>query len=207
MKKRPLILSQEDDLYEAVTVLRRGGVIAYPTETFYGLAADPFNAKAVERVFALKRRPADKPLSLIVKDMAMLKRVVGDVPPVAVGLIRRYWPGPLTIVFEAAKDLPPVITAGTCKIAVRISSSPVAMRLVTELGSPVTATSANPSGSLPAATGRQVIDYFNGTIDIVIDAGELPGRLGSTVVDVTGNLVTLVREGEIPYSELSEGSL
>ncbi len=188
---------------KAVEVFGSGGIIAFPTETFYGLGVDPFNEVAVKRLFLLKGRGPANPVSLIIKDLPMLRSLVMDVPPVAEGLIKRFWPGPLTIIFRAKDCLPPELLANTGKVGIRISSNPVAQRLVHALDSPITATSANPSGKEPARSADGIIGYFDGSIDMLIDGGELAGRLGSTVVDITGDTVEVVREGEIPASKLA----
>lgn len=188
---------------KALEVFRTGGVIAYPTETFYGLGIDPFNIEAVKRLFLLKGRPAKSPISLIIKDRLMLTELVQGVPPVAERLIKKFWPGPLTIILRAKAGLPAELLANTGKVGVRISSNPVAQRLVEELNSPITATSANPSGKEPPRSSSEVIEYFNGSIDMLIDGGVLTGRYGSTVVDITDNRVEIIREGEIPASKLA----
>ena len=199
-------MKPEDPLAPAVEAFRKGAIIAYPTETFYGLGADPFNEKAVSRLFLLKKRPPDKPVSIIIKDRTMLEDMVEEIPRVSEGLMKKYWPGPLSIIFRA-KGLSAALTAGKGKIALRISSNPIAQRLVSELSSPITATSANPSGKPPAASGADVINYFDGGIDVLIDAGELFSKTkkGSTIIDVTENKIVIIREGEIPAKELAKG--
>lgn len=196
--EKPLILAGASGLKESPGIFMRGGIIAYPTETFYGLGVDPFNKEAVERLFELKGRSEKSPVSLIIKDTDMLKRVAQEVPERAEVLMKKFWPGPLTIVFKARSTVPERLVAHTGKIGVRVSSSPEAMKLVEALDSPITATSANPSGRTPPASPAEVIEYFNGSIDLLIDGGRLPGRAGSTVVDITGDKTVILREGEIP---------
>lgn len=201
-KGSPLILNASSTLDAAREVFKRGGVIAYPTETFYGLCVDPFNAEAVQKLFTLKGRSAKNPVSVIIPDVSMLEEVAIEVPPAARVLIKKFWPGPLTLVFKARSNVPPLLLGSTGKIGVRVSSSPVAKRLSEALSSPITATSANPSGSPPPASAEKVLAYFNGSIDVLIDGGRLPGRLGSTVVDATGERLTVVRAGEVPTEEI-----
>lgn len=201
--KRPVILSRSSTFDEAVRAFKSGGVIAYPTETFYGLCVDPFNIEAVERLFRLKGRPGNNPVSVIIKDVPMLSAIASEVPPAALGLIKRFWPGPLTIVFKARPSVPPELTGYTGKIGVRASSNPVAARLSSVLDSPITATSANPTGKRPAVAPEEVIEYFNGGIEVLIDGGVLPGKTGSTVVDATSGMVVVVREGVISSEELA----
>ncbi len=203
MDKKPLILDASSDLTEAIGIFRGGGIIAFPTETFYGLCVDPFNETAVKKLFILKGRPFESPVSIIIKDAGMLKKVAGEVTPLAGTLMKRFWPGPLTIVFKAKPKVPPLLTANTGKIAARVSSDPVCRRLVDILASPITATSANPSGKRPPATAKEVLDYFNGAIDLLIDGGKLPGKKGSTIVDASGERIEVIREGEIPIKEIT----
>lgn len=198
----PLILKASSAFEEAREVFKRGGVIAYPTETFYGLCVDPFNRAAVERLFTLKGRLAGSPVSVIISDISMLEEVAVEVTAASEALMKRFWPGPLTLIFKARPDVPPELLGSTGKIGVRVSSSPVAQRLSKTLSSPITATSANPAGHTPPVSPEEVLSYFNGTIDILIDGGRLPGRLGSTVVDASGDGLKVVRVGEVPIEEI-----
>lgn len=204
MRKRgsPPILRASESFDEARGVFRGGGVIAYPTETFYGLCVDPFNKRAIERLFTLKGRSAKSPVSVIISDISMLEGVAAKVPPEAVLLIDKFWPGPLTIIFKASPKVPPELISSTGKIGVRVSGSPVARRLSRALSSPITATSANPSGEKPPDSAREVIEYFDGSIDLLIDGGRLPGKAGSTIIDVTGKDIRVIREGEVPTDEV-----
>lgn len=202
MRRPKKILSVSSALGEAVEVFKTGGVIAYPTETFYGLCVDPFNKKAIERLFSLKGREAKAPVSVIVRDEEMLASVVASVPSIAHKLMEKFWPGPLTIIFEAGENVPPELISHTGKIAVRVSSSPVAAKLTEIFNSPITATSANPSGKPPAATAEEVIAYFNGSVDLLIDGGKVPGEAASTIVDVTGGEIRIIRVGVIPDEEI-----
>lgn len=179
-------------------IFKEGGMIAYPTETFYGIGVDPFNKSAVNRLFKLKGRSHDKPISILIKDKKMLLEVVEDIPLSAKILIKRFWPGPLTIIFNAKKTIPSVITGNTGKIGVRISSNPITRKLLEEIDSPITTTSANPSGKKSPATSEEVVDYFGDKIDLILDGGLLSGKLGSTIVDTTEKELKMIREGEIP---------
>ncbi len=203
MPTRPLIIPAASPLpEEAARVFKGGGVIAYPTETFYGLCVDPFNAAAVERLFSLKGRSFRSPVTVIIAEGGMLQMVAEEVPHDAAKLMERFWPGPLTIVLKALPSVPPILTAGTGSIGVRVSSHPAARALSKALSSPITATSANPSGKNPSRTPEEVLEYFNGSIDILMDGGTLAGRLGSTIVDVSVDGARVIREGEIPSSEV-----
>ena len=186
----------------AVDALKRGEVIVFPTETFYGLGADAFDETAVERVVALKGRSPENPIPLIISDREMLESVVGDIPPAAQKLMERFWPGPLTLVLSAKRNLPASLLNHNGGVGVRISSHPLANRLARELGRPLTATSANPSGREPARTVDQALAYFSDKIEIFLEGGRLEGKKGSTVMDVSQDKIRIVREGEIPSEEL-----
>ena len=150
----PLILKPGDDFAPAVEALRRGKIVAYPTETFYGLGVDALNPKAVEKLFAIKGRPPEKPVTLIIKDRAELKNIAFEISRQATLLMDRYWPGPLTLILKASKKIPSLITAGTGTVGVRISSDLTAQKLAFEFSSAITATSANPSGKPRQKTPR-----------------------------------------------------
>ena len=199
----PLTIRADYPFTEAALAIRAGRVVAYPTETFYGLAVDPFNDAAIERLFTLKGRPADAPVSVIVADRVMLDLVAEEVPPGAERLMKRFWPGPLTIVFRARAGLPHRLTAGTGKVGVRIPGSPVAVKLLETAGMPLTATSANPSGRPPASTPGEVRAYFGPSLDVLIDGGALAAKAPSTVVDVTGPGVRVLREGAVAVEDIT----
>jgi L-threonylcarbamoyladenylate synthase len=191
-----------ENLADAVAALKRGEVIVYPTETLYGLGADVLNATAVEKVFQLKGREPDNPIPVLVADREMLGALVEEIPPLAEKLMARFWPGPLTLVLTARKNIPSALLNADGGIGVRISSQHIATELVRALGRPLTATSANPSGQPPARTVQQAKHYFAGEIDVFIDAGQLTSRTGSTVVEIKANAVRIIREGEIGTPEL-----
>ncbi|HXT54984.1 MAG TPA: L-threonylcarbamoyladenylate synthase [Candidatus Eisenbacteria bacterium] len=188
----------------AVAALNRGEVIVFPTETLYGLGADALNAAAVERVFHLKGRDAANPISVVVADRAMLCTIVGDVPRLAEQLIAEFWPGPLTLVLPAKKDLSKHLVNARGGVGVRISSAPIAAELLRELGKPITATSANPSGKNPARRIDEAKRYFSGEITVFIDGGELHSNVGSTVAEISGDKVRVIREGEITKAALEQ---
>ncbi len=190
----------EGRLARAVEILRDGGLVAYPTETFYGIAADPFSPSAIKSIFNLKGRSEDSPITLIIGDVEMLEKVVTGVPDIAKRLMERYWPGALTIVFNASPELPKALLAGRSTVGVRLSGCVVARELSASFGGPITATSANPSGSPAPVTAKGVVDYFGASIGAVIDGGTLGGTLGSTIVDVTGDTLSVLREGELRIS-------
>ena len=182
---------------ESLGILKNSGIIAYPTESFYALGVLATDKEAVRRLYALKERPAVKPLPVIVGDMETLESVITNIPSSAEYLIKRFWPGPLTLIFKARENIPGLLTGNTGKVAVRIPGESVALDLARALRLPITATSANPSGKPPAQYPDAVIDYFRGKIDLVIDGGKTPGGRPSTIVDVTVTPPEILRQGSI----------
>jgi L-threonylcarbamoyladenylate synthase len=169
----------------AAGVVREGRLVAFPTETFYGLGAHALDEAAVARVFRAKGRPGDKPILVLVDSLAMVERVAREVPDRARRLMARYWPGPLTLVLPARADLAATLTAGTGTIGVRLSAHPVARALVRAVGAPVTAPSANPHEGAPPRTADDVLAALGESVDLVLDGGPTPGGPPSTVLDVT----------------------
>ena len=183
-------------LAAAAAALREGGVVAFPTETFYGLGAAARLAAAVRRVFALKGRPEAKPVLLLVDGVAMAESVA-EVTGEARALMARHWPGALTLVLRARPGVPGEVTAGTGTVGVRLSPHPVARGLVAALGEPVTAPSANPGGREPPTSAAAVLAYFGEALDLVLDGGATPGGEPSTVLDLTVTPPRLLRQGAV----------
>lgn len=181
----------------AVTVLEGGGVVAFPTETCYGLAVDPYNERALQRLFAVKHRPADKPVLLLIHAQALLYSLVTAVPDVYAPLIARYWPGPLTLIFPARAGLPLLLTGGTGTIGVRISPHPIAQALGKAFGRAITATSANLSEQQPARTAAEVRAHLGGAIDLIIDGGTTPGGRCSTIIGERAGVLHQIRSGAV----------
>jgi L-threonylcarbamoyladenylate synthase len=184
----------------AATIMKEGGVIAYPTETFYGLGAHAGYAAAVERIFAIKGRSFGNPIALIIGNEENLAELVQDTPPAAKKLMKAFWPGALTLVFHASSRINPRLTAGTGKIGIRVSSHPIAAALAQTLSFPITATSANLSGAAECSTAAEVIACLGEKIAALIDGGRTPGGAGSTVLDMTTDPPAMLREGVIPAS-------
>ena len=188
----------------AAQVVLDGGVIVYPTETIYGLGANALEPKVVERVFAIKERKKSNPILVLIPDRAALDELALEVPEVAEKLAKRFWPGPLTIVFKAAPIVSPILTANSGKIGVRLSSDEFCRELLGICRIPITSTSANLSGEPnPNSIGminRRVLN----SVDLIVDGGELTSQTPSTVVDVTKDEIELVREGAIPYQKILE---
>jgi L-threonylcarbamoyladenylate synthase len=186
----------------AVRILEGGGVILFPTETFYGIGADARNPSAVDKVFAVKGRDFRNPLSVIVAHESHIPPLVAEVPPAARVLMRRFWPGPLTLVFAASPAVLPRLTAGTGKIGIRVSSHPAARLLAAGLGGPLTATSANLSGGPECTTAAEALAVFGDSLDAAVDAGGTAGGKGSTILDVTLSQPAILREGAIPGRDI-----
>ena len=184
--------------------LRSGGLVAYPTESFYGLGADASNQEAIERLFLVKKRPPDRPILVLISSIEMLDRCVDSPPPVAHQLMKEFWPGGLTLVFEAGPMIPSLLTANTGKIGVRLSSHPVATALTRALGAPVTGTSANISGEPACRSGKEVLSALGEGVDIILDGGKTPGGMGSTILDVTADPPQILREGMAPVKRLKK---
>ncbi|MBM4135491.1 MAG: threonylcarbamoyl-AMP synthase [Nitrospira sp.] len=187
----------EQVLYRAVEALRKGNIVAYPTETFYGLGVKFDMEDPLKKLYDMKKRPKEKAMPLIIGDKQLLPILTESVNSLAIPLMEKFWPGPLTLIFQAKNNLSEYITAGTHKIAVRIPGESFALYLAKAALFPFTATSANLSGIPPAQDADTVIRYFGDKIDLLIDGGTTAGGLPSTIVDVTGRKIKILREGAI----------
>jgi L-threonylcarbamoyladenylate synthase len=193
----------QDAYSEIVSLLRAGGVIAFPTDTAYGLAADPFSETAVDRIFRIKGRPDTKPILLLVDSVRMAESVIHP-SDVFYRVVEAFWPGSLTIIMHAVVSLPANVSAGTNTVGVRWPIAAFATGLVSRLGSPVTATSANRSGMPSPVTAEEVQSQLGDSIDALVDGGVLPSSGGSTLLDLTADLPVLLREGPVPFEALVE---
>jgi len=193
---------KEEALREAVSVLREGGVVAFPTETFYGLGVRYDEDGALAKLYELKGRPKVKAMPLIVGGGDVLRLVAKEPGVLARKLMARFWPGPLSLLMRAVPGLPDFLTAGTGKVAVRIPGESFALDLSRAAGFPLTATSANISGMPPASTAGDIIRYFGEQPDLIIDGGRTAGGKPSTIVDVSGENMMIVRHGVIPDEEI-----
>jgi L-threonylcarbamoyladenylate synthase len=189
-------------LDRAAAVIREGGLVALPTDTLYGLAADPFNAAAVRRVFLVKGRTLARALPLVAADVPQIGSQLGPLPLMAVALAERFWPGPLTMLVPASDALAADVTGGTGRVGVRVPAHPVARGLCRACRSVLTATSANLSGQPASNDPDDVARSLGSEVDILLDAGTAPGGPSSTIVDVTGVELRLVRAGAIPWEEV-----
>jgi L-threonylcarbamoyladenylate synthase len=196
------ILSTDDQnhLTAAVQVLQSGGLVAFPTDTVYGLGALVFDGPAVEAIYAAKARPVDKAIPVLLGDMEDIERVAAQLPPLARRLAARFWPGPLTLIVPKSPHLPRAVsTTGT--VGVRVPDHEIARALL-RLAGPLAVTSANISDQASPATAREVSVQLDGRIDLILDGGRTPGGLPSTVVDCTGATPVILRPGPISLDEI-----
>ncbi len=192
----------DEEFRRAVSVLEQGGIVAFPTETFYGLAVDPFNEKALEKLFSLKGRPLYKPFLVLIQDETQLSELVRSIPQTFRPLMEAFWPGPLTLVFPAGPGLSSLLTGESATIGVRISPHPVARIFGQIWGRPMTATSANLSGMPASSTAEEVRHFFGAGVDCILDGGQTPGGMCSTVVGLYKGKLQLIRSGMIDFSSL-----
>ena len=186
-----------DVMVGAARVLRRGGLVAFPTETFYGLGAAALDAAAARRVFEAKGRPSSMPVLLLVDSPAMAESLTAEIPPRARALMERHWPGALTLVLRAGPRVPREVTAGTGTVGLRVPAHAVARALVQALGEPVTAPSANPTGAPPPVTAADVLQGLGSAGELILDAGATLGGAPSTVLDVTQEPPRVIRQGAV----------
>lgn len=201
MEKNSLYLD-ERGLEKAVSILREGGLVALPTETVYGLAADSMNEAAVRRIYCAKGRPSDKPLSVLVMGMDMVEDVCRDIPPLAYRLAEAFWPGPLTLVLPGRGVVAPTVTAGGDSLGVRCPDHPLTLEILRRLGRPLAAPSANRSDMSSPKDASAVLSGLNGRIDAVLDGGVCAVAVESTIVDLSDKEPKILRQGGIPAEAL-----
>ncbi|MBT3180926.1 MAG: threonylcarbamoyl-AMP synthase [Deltaproteobacteria bacterium] len=190
------------DIDRAVGYLKKGEVIAYPTETIYGLGADVLDRKAVKKIYDLKSRDYGLPIAILIADLKMLRMVASEVSDRALNLVRKFWPGALTILFPASDAIPKGLVTNTGKVGVRISSHPIASAIVQTFGRPITTTSANLSGFPPSLSIKHVKKYFKDKLPCIVDGGECEPSRGSTVVDLSDESMRIIREGMVPAEDV-----
>ncbi len=193
-----------DALNQAARILTDGGIVAYPTDTLYGLAVDPRNDAAVRKLFEAKGRPTDRAVPLVACDERQVIEQVGPLSDRSMRLARTFWPGPLSLIVPALASLAPSVHGSTGRVAVRVPNHVVARALARVAGHPLTATSANPSGVEAPSNADAVARTMAGVIDILLDAGPSPGGLPSTVVDATTDPPILLRGGALPWERVIE---
>ncbi len=189
-------------LSRAASVIKDGGLVAFPTETFYGLGASALNEEAIKKIFKIKAREKFKPILILLDSPISLSQFVSEVPLIARKLIDQFWPGALTLIFSASPHLSPLLTGNTGKIGIRVSGSPLVRKLVQLSGVPLTGTSANRSGKSPCFSPSQVIDQLGDRISLLIDGGDTQKDRASTIVDITLFPPRLIRKGIVPFEEI-----
>lgn len=193
---------KDEELLEAARILREGGLVAFPTETVYGLGGNALDEHASEKIYAAKGRPSDNPLIAHISCMEELPALVREIPEAGRRLAEAYWPGPLTMIFRKRDEVPYETTGGLETVAVRMPSDPVASRLIRLAGVPVAAPSANTSGRPSPTRAEHVIEDLNGKIDMIIDGGQVGIGVESTIVDVSGETPVLLRPGAVTMEML-----
>ncbi|MDQ3070510.1 MAG: L-threonylcarbamoyladenylate synthase [Acidobacteriota bacterium] len=198
-----VIAADDDDALErAARVIARGGVVAVPTETFYGLAADATHEMAAARIFAIKGRPAAFALPVVAASYEQVDAILGPIDAATIKAARRFWPGPLSLVLAAPHTLARHVHGGGGTIAVRVPGAPFVRALAEHTGMLLTATSANRTGALPAETAEQVAAALGEDVDLIIDGGRTPGGKPSTIADLRGAVPQLVRDGAIAWERV-----
>lgn len=200
----PVLSASPDAIERAAALLRAGGVVAFPTETVYGLGADAFNAAAVARIFEIKRRPAFDPLIVHVLDTAMLQRVAAPLSGPAQRLAERFWPGPLTLVLPKRPEVPELVTSGLETVGVRMPAHPVARALLAAVGRPLAAPSANPFSYLSPTRAEHVEAMLGDAVDAILDGGPSERGIESTIVGFEDGRPVLLRPGAIPAAAIEE---
>ncbi len=199
-------LDTEDNLKaglkRAAESILSGGMVAIPTESFYGLAVNPTDFKAIHRLFDAKKRRGDQPILILIPSVEHLDQYVIHVPKISRQLMKEFWPGGLTLIFEAKPHLPQELTAATGKVGVRLSSHPIATALAQAVDGPITGTSANISGQPACSSAKEVLQNLGEKVDLILDGGETAGGKGSTVLDVTMDPPVLVREGMVSREQI-----
>ena len=186
----------------AASFIQRGRVIGVPTDTFYGLSADPFNLAAIERVFQIKGRPESRALPILVNSLEQAVTLARDVPNAFLTLASKFWPGALTLVVEATHRLPLKVTGNSGRVALRWADSRIATALIEAVGGPITGTSANLSGHPSCTNAGQIVQQLGNSLSLILDAGDTGGVLASTIVRIDGDEWSIVREGALPDSEI-----
>ena len=193
-----------DVINEAGAIIKRGGLVAFPTETVYGLGANGMDEKAAAKIYAAKGRPSDNPLILHISDISMLDGIVSHIPNTAQILMEKFWPGPMTLVFKKKPEVPYGTTGGLDTVAVRFPSHKVALEIIAVSGVPIAAPSANTSGRPSPTKASHVIEDMDGKVDMIVDGGEVGIGIESTIIDVTGEIPMILRPGYITKSMVEE---
>ncbi len=195
-------MEEVEAIHRGAEIIRNGGVVAFPTETVYGLGADAFNPIAIARVFEIKNRPYFDPLIVHIADLNEMSRLVIDIPHSAEKLIKRFWPGPLTIIVLKKEEVPDIVTAGLPTVAIRMPRHPIALQLIREARRPIAAPSANPFGYVSPTTAEHVCEQLGNRVDLILDGGPCEVGLESTILSFSGEKPRLLRPGGLPLEEI-----
>jgi len=191
-----------EDIKKAVEVLKKGGIVAFPTDTVYGIGADIFNKEAVERIFSAKGRDSRKPLQVLIADKNDLSFIAENPFDILYSLVEKFMPGALTIVMSAKSDFPKWVTCGLDTVGVRMPANALAIEMIKAFGRPISATSANISGMPDPKDAQQVLEYLDGKIDLILDGGPTIDSVPSTVIDISVNPPKILRHGKLSEEEL-----
>ncbi len=194
--------SLKSGLNEVVRIIAEGGIVGFPTESFYGLGVDATNPHAIKRLFKIKKRDPNLPILILISSLRELPQYAISIPSEAKRMGKKFWPGGLTMIFQSSPLLPSVLTAGKGKVGIRISSHPLAHALTRALNVPITGTSANISGRPPCIIADQVVECFGEDLDLVLDGGKTQGKYPSTMLDVTVDPPSIIRKGIVKAEEI-----
>ena len=200
MQTEILLAGDAESIQRALEILRKGGLVAFPTDTVYGLGAPAFDGKAVESIYLAKDRPIEKSIPVLIGDDTDLEKLSADISDVVRSLVSRFWPGPLTVIVPKKPTLPESIST-TATVGVRVPDHPMARKLLRAAG-PMAVTSANISGQPSAVTAQEVFDQLSGRIELILDGGKTPGGVPSTLVDCTASEIKVLREGPITLEQI-----
>jgi len=200
----PVVEATPEKIKEAADILKKGGIVSFPTETVYGLGADALNPSAVAGIFEAKKRPYFDPLIIHIADMESLNQISGNISPKTIKLTEKFWPGPLTVVLEKKNNIPDIVTSGLNTAAVRMPSHPVALSLIKSAGTPVAAPSANRFGCLSPTKAAHVENQIGSSVDIILDGGPCSIGIESTIIRIDDSGLYLLRAGGIAAEEIEE---
>lgn len=191
-------------LQEPANIIKKGGIVIFPTETVYGIGANGFNENAIKKVYEVKKRPLSNPISLLVNSIDMINEVAKDITEEEYNLIKRFFPGPLTIILKKKDIIPDVLTANSDTVGIRMPANEIALRLIEYAGVPIATPSANISGKPSGTDITDIMKDFEGKVDYVIDDGPSKIGLASTIVKVIDNVPHILRQGSIPENEIKK---
>ena len=194
----------KEEIKRAARIVQRGGVIVFPTDTFYALGVNPYDSEAVGKIFQLKRRKVILPILLLISEVEDLEQIPIEPPPCFFPLAQQFWPGPLTIVVKVANHFPANLKGGGQTLGFRLPGAEIPRELVRQCGFPITGSSANISGQKPSCRVEDIVRQFGDKIDLIIDGGETRGIKGSTILDLSGSEPIILRKGDLPWQDIQK---